>query len=183
MDNNVIETFKIIRSVYDGFEKNKRIKDVYYKKEFIQKYEIFLNPFLNYERKFLIFLSLCTIVQYGENNFIEFLKKMNEIKKNREVYFKFKNVLKNPKEFITRDINFILENSLHISKEEIFRFYQMNKISFYSFYFLAKKFENEFNTIEKIIFKRVDYLFKFIKYNIDENIFNIVLNKQSINLF
>jgi len=181
---DVVETFNSIRIVYDGFNKNKKLTEVRYPKDFIIQYEVFLSPFFNYDRKFLIFLSLISIVLYGENNFIEFLKKMNYLKKNREIYYKFKHILQSPNKFVKKDIHFILENVTYITKEDVFRLYQTKQISFYTFYFLSKRYEDNMTLVEKMIYKRVAYLFKFIKYNIDESIFNVVINKeQTKNLF
>jgi hypothetical protein len=173
-----MELLRFFKIIFEGSKKGKRIKDVYIT-ENNKKLLPFLETFQNYDRKFLLLLSLFVIYKYHPQDFRSFLEKLKENFNERKEYFQFKLLLQRPYEFIKKDIEYLLENHINVNENEIFQLFQQGKISFYTFYMLLKDKENlGFITKEKL--KIIDYILQFLKVKIDDNWYSSIFVKKNI---
>jgi len=177
--NEDLELYLLLRRIYEGSKINKRLKSVKYTKKTIEHYSSYLLPFKNYEKKFIALLAIFVTYKYSASNFETFLNYCHNNLKDRSEYYKFKDVMKNPLKYIQADIEFLMENNLKIEVDEVFQLFQEGKISFYTVYFLLKN--KKLNTFQKIIYDKIDYLMKFMKWKLDEKIFkNIIIEDGSL---
>jgi len=164
--------YTYLKLIFDGYKKGKRIKSTYLNEFNAEQIYNKIKIFENYDRKFILFLSLFVIYKYHPKNFFTFIDKLKESINQKEEYFKFKNLLKYPYNFIKKDLEFLINNSIEYNENELLNLYINKKISMYTFYMLLKDKAKLTTSIE--IVKTIDYILQYLKIKIDDNWYSSV---------